>query len=318
MPEHKLLNLLSKLGLNTAAEDCAINEINPDQYLVTNIDIVTPIHDDPEIMGKIAACNVTNDIFAMNATSILNFSCFLGIPFDIPAEIAEGLLRGVRNFVKDLGADIHGGHTIQNPWPLIGGTASAILDKDQIIRKHGLKPSDRLFITKPLGIQAIMAAYRVLNKNPELLAHLDNNKINKTIKIAEKSMTTSNQPIPLAIQEYKLVSWIHAMTDITGFGLKGHLGEMLQQSGLGADLSKIPVFPTAPELDQEFNYGILDGCGAEIAGGMLIAVDNAKAKDLSESLTKHKVWHLEIGQISSQFEGLRFGKDFRYTEIEDY
>jgi len=242
----------------------------------------------------------------------------MGLPFDMPVEIAEGLLRGVRDFVKDLGADIHGGHTIQNPWPLVGGTASAILDKDQIIRKHGLKSGDRLIITKPLGLQAIMAAYRVLHKTPELLADLDSQKIKKAIKIAEKSMTTSNRPIPLAIHESKLAPWIHAMTDVTGFGLKGHLGEMLQDSGLGADLSKIPVFPTALELDQEFNYGILDGCGAEIAGGMLIAVDSAKVKDLSESLTKHQVWHLEIGKISSEVEGLRFGKDFRYTEIEDY
>lgn len=310
--------MLSKLGLSTAAEDCAINEINSHQYLVTNIDIVTPIHDDPEIMGKIAACNVTNDLFAMNATSILNFSCFLGLPFDMPVEIAEGLLRGVRGFVKDLGADIHGGHTIQNPWPLVGGTASAILDKDQIIKKHGLKLGDRLIITKPLGIQAVMAAYRVLHKNPELLAHLDRHKIEKAIKLAEKSMTTSNRPIPLAIREDKLVSGIHAMTDVTGFGLKGHLSEMLQDSGLGAEISKIPIFPTVAELDQEFNYGILEGCGSEIAGAMLIAVDGTKFNELSESLAKNNVWHLEIGQINSHFEGLRFGKDFRYTEIEDY
>jgi len=119
-------------------------------------------------MGQIAACNVTNDLFALNALHVSNFSNFMGFPTDIPDGFPEEIIRGMRHFLQKIGTDVHGGHTIYNPWPLFGGSASAVMQKEHLIAKQGAKSGDRLIITKPLGVQPVMAAYSVRDTDPEL------------------------------------------------------------------------------------------------------------------------------------------------------
>ncbi len=269
-------------------------------------------------MGKIAACNVTNDVFALNALYVSNFSAFIGVPTDIPKGFPEKIINGMRDFLKEIGSDVNGGHTIYNPWPLFGGSASAILKNSEIIQKRGIKASDRLILTKPLGIQPIMAAYRVIKSDISLLDDYDLDEIRKSIDIGVKCMTTSNRNVVKAIHEGNFFSSIHAMTDITGFGFAGHLGEMIEDSNLGADISKVPIIKFTGKLAEYFGYRLSEGLSPEIAGPMLIAVDPQEFKNFAKALDDNDVWWFEVGKISNQHQSIKFQKENPLFEVAEF
>ena len=127
----KLDKLLSNVGLKGDIEDSAVIPVpNTDLVMVKNIDIFTPILDEPEIMGEIAAANVTNDIFALNVLDISGMLVFLWMKKNMPMPIAEGILRGIKNFMENkINSKVLGGHTIYSEWPLIGGEASGFVHK---------------------------------------------------------------------------------------------------------------------------------------------------------------------------------------------
>jgi len=310
--------MLSAAGLSTKAEDCAVNEIDDQRVLLTNIDVFTPIHDDPYIMGKIAACNVTNDLFAMNATHVLNYSAFLGLPKDIPDDFSVKMMQGQKDFLKSLGSDVHGGHTIFNPWPLLGGSASAIVEKTRIKHKTGVQSGDHLILTKPLGIQAIMAAYRLLYQDPTLLEDFEQVTLERSINIAVKCMTTSNQAVAKTVNERGFLDKVHGMTDVTGFGFYTHLSEMLYDSPLGAKISKLPIISTTLKLSDLFGYRIEEGKGAETAGAMLLAVDPSGVKDFCHALSERKIWWRDVGLITNLIHGIKFTDEFHLEEVQDY
>ena len=318
IPAKKLKEILTSAGLPSKAEDCSIIQINPQEKLVSNIDVFTPIHDGPYVMGKIAARNVTNDIFALNAFNVSNFSAFIGVPTDIPKEFPIKIINGMRDFLKDIETDVHGGHTIYNPWPLFGGSASAILKNSEIIHKRGIKGSDRLILTKPLGVQPIMAAYRVLKSDISLLDDYNLDEIKKSIDIGVKCMTTSNRNVVKVIHEGNFFSSIHAMTDITGFGFAGHLGEMLEDSNLGADISKIPVIPTTDSLAEYFGYRLSEGFSPEIAGPMLLAVDPQEFDNFVHALDDNDVWWFEVGKISNKHQSIKFPEEKHLFKVVNY
>ena len=269
-------------------------------------------------MGKIAACNVTNDLFALNALSITNFSAFIGVPTDIPTDFPEKIIRGMRDFLKLIDSDVHGGHTIYNPWPLFGGSASSVMKNSNIIQKRGVKPYDRLLVTKPLGVQPIMAAYRVMKSKISLLDDYNLDEIKKSIDIGVKCMTTSNRNVVKVIHNGNFFHSIHAMTDITGFGFAGHLGEMLEDSNLGADISKIPIIPTTDSLAEYFGYRLREGYSPEIAGPMLIAVDPKEFDNFVHALDDNGVWWFEVGKISSKHQSIKFQIENPLFELADF
>jgi len=311
-------HLLKEVDLPAAAEDCAIHPITAAQSLMTNIDIVTPIHDDPFTMGQIAAVNVTNDLFAMNAVNVVNYSCFLALPTDLPDGFAAEMLKGTRAVLRDFGSDIHGGHTIQNTWPLLGGTASAVVDTQKIIYKRGAHPGDRLIITKPLGIHPTMAADRAWKDDPEWLAEFSHDRIEKAIQLATKIMTTSNRPISQTIHEYNFFDAVHAMTDITGFGFTAHVGEMVLDQEVGARITELPVISYALELDDLFCYRLREGKSAEIAGPMVLAIDPNQFSDFVSALDAKNIWWMEIGVIESQLAGVKIEDKVVFREVEEY
>lgn len=302
-----MTTLLKNTGLSSAkAEDCAIHEISPTEVLISNIDIFTAIHDDPYIMGKISACNVTNDLFALNALNITNYSNFMGMPYDMPSIMAEKTILGIRDFLKPLGADVDGGHTIYNPWPLFGGSASSIMQKEHLIRKQGAKEGDTILLTKPLGVQPIMGAYRILNSDPELLGGIDLVSLRNSIDMAVNCMTTSNRPVCEVIHEGRFSNKIHGMTDVTGFGFTGHLREILYESGLGANIQKFPVIKEALELAELLSYELVEGLSPEISGGMLMVADSSIVSDFEVMLQETGIPCYKMGIISSKYQDVNF------------
>ena len=292
---------------------------NSDLVLVKNLDIFTPIVDEPELQGEIAACNVTNDIFAMNVPEISGMLVFLGINTTMPMEIAERILIGIKNFMeKKVNSKIVGGHTIYSEWPLIGGEASGYIQREFIIRKQGVKEGDKLILTKPIGLQAIMAAYRILKDFPEMLEQYSKDELKKSINLAIELMTTSNQNVVKTIHSYKDFSFIHAMSDVTGFGLTGHTKEMLQNSNLSAVLEKVPSLKLSKELSKELGYAFDDCTCHETAGGMLMAVDPAKSEEFSNTLYSNGIKNWIVGTIDSVKPGtVRVDENIENIEIQN-
>jgi selenide,water dikinase len=279
--------------------------------------VFTPIIDEPEIAGEIAACNVTNDIFAMNVPEISGMLVFLAISTRTPMEVAEGILRGIKNFLeKKVNSKVVGGHTIYSEWPLIGGEASGYVHKDAIIQKQGVKKGDKLVLTKPIGLQAIMASYRILKDFPEMLENYTTDELQKSIDLAVKIMTTPNQDVVKTIHSYEDFSFIHAISDITGFGLAGHTAEMLQNSDLSAVIEKIPSIKHSGELSHELGYAFDECLCHETAGGMLIAVDPSKVEDFTNTLTSNKISNWIVGTIDKVKPGLvRISENVQNIEI---
>ena len=306
------------MGLAGDIEDAAIIPIpNSDLVLVKNIDIFTPIIDEPDIAGEIAACNVTNDIFAMNVPEISGMLVFLAISTRTPMEVAEGILKGIKYFMEEkINSKVIGGHTIYSEWPLIGGEASGYVHKNAVIQKQGVKKGDKLILTKPIGLQAIMASYRILKDFPEMLEHYSKAELQKSIDLAVKIMTTPNQNVVKTIHSYNDFSFIHALSDITGFGLAGHTAEMLQNSDLSATIDTVPSIKLSEELSDELGYAFDDCKCHETAGGMLIAVDPAKVEEFTTALTNNEISNWIIGTIDQIQPGLvRVSENVQNIEI---
>jgi len=281
--------------------------------MVKNIDVFTPIIDEPEIMGEIAAANVTNDVFALNVPEISGMLVFLGIKKNTPMYVAEGILVGIRNFIENkIDSKVLGGHTIYSGWPLIGGEA--------LIKKNYVEDGDTLILTKPVGNQAIMAAYRLQKNNPDLLKAFSKEEIDRSIDLAVEYMTMPLQSVVKAIHSYEDISFVHSMTDVSGFGLSGHLKEMLQNSKLSAEIKKVPIFKLAKELAYEFGYKFDECEMPETAGGMLLSVDHEYAEEFSERLdNEFHVSNWIVGSIDNKDDPrrVRVSKNVEHVEITE-
>jgi selenide,water dikinase len=314
-----LEKLLANAGLKGDIEDSAVIPVpNTDLVMVKNIDIFTPILDEPDIMGEIAAANVTNDVFALNVLDISGMLVFLGIKKNMPLHIAEGILKGIKNFMENkIDSKVLGGHTIYSEWPLIGGEASGFVDKTKIIRKNMVAKGDKLILTKPIGNQAIMAAYRLQKNNPALIENFSESEIDVSIDTAINLMTTPLRDVVEVIHSYPDVRFVHSMTDVSGFGLAGHLKEMLQNSKLSATIDRVPIIRLTQELAYEFGYKF-DTCAMpETAGGMLLSVDYNEAEEFSERLSKFGVPNWIVGAIDNKHraKSVHISKDVEHIEI---
>jgi len=268
-------------------------------------------------MGEIAACNVTNDVFALNVPEISGMLVFLAIKTDTPTDIAQGILEGIRNFIENkINSKVVGGHTIYSEWPLMGGEASGFIHKDKLIQKYGVKKGDKLILTKPIGLQPIMAAYRLLKDMPEMLENYSSAELKSSIDFAIDLMTTSNQDVVKTIHSYENFSFVHAMTDISGFGLAGHLYEMLQNSELSAIIETVPSIKFSQELSKELGYAFDSCLCSETAGGMLIAIEPENVEDFSTALKNNGVTNWIIGTIDAvQPKNVRVSDKAQYLDI---
>jgi selenide,water dikinase len=294
-------------------ENSSVVQITENVVLLNTLDFFTPIVDEPEVQGRIAASNVTSDIYTMGVTKIANILSIMAYPEVMPNEIAVGLLKGFADFCKEMDAPLVGGHTIRNPWPIIGGAATGVADPKQVVYIRGAKVGDRLILTKPLGIQPAMAAYR-LRKSAEgrmFLEEVPEDVIEAAVSGAIEVMTASNKPVAEAMQEAE----VHAATDVTGFGLKGHAENMAQSVGVDIFFDRLAVIRGTPALSDLFGYSLLTGEAAETAGGVLMAVPENGVDDLLDKLDKRKVAHFEIGRVVKGSGNVKVAKNAEIIEV---
>jgi selenide,water dikinase len=211
-------------------DDCGVIRVRDDLALVTTVDVFTPVVDDPFDYGRIAAINSLSDIYAMgarpvSALSVAGFPDFR-LPLDVLAEVLRGLVEGA----TAVGVPVLGGHTVKNSEPLFGLAVTGVIHPDQLALKGGGQVGDLLVLTKPLGIGVMTTAI----KNERLSA--------EGTRLVTELMLTANQ----RAAEIMVAHGAHAATDVTGFGLLGHLLEMVTGAGLGAEID----FPAVPILDE--------------------------------------------------------------------
>ena len=276
-------------------DDAAVYRLRDDLAIVATIDVFTPIVDDPYDFGAIAAANALSDIYAMAATPLLALN-LAGFPRDTLAlEVLAEIQRGGADMVLEAGAVVAGGHSVDDPVPKFGMAVIGTVHPDALITNAGARPGDLLVLTKPIGTGIISTALKHDAAPPDALA------------AAVASMRMLNR----AAADTAAKFGAHAMTDISGFGLLGHLREMMHASGCSATVfaDQVPVLPRVRELiaadevpgGTERNLAALEGevmwrselstierlllADAQTSGGLLIAIPPEDEHAFRQALT---------------------------------
>jgi selenide, water dikinase len=224
-------NLL--VGTETS-DDAAVYRINEHQAVVATTDFFTPVVDDPYDFGRIAATNALSDVYAMGGTPILALA-ILGIPVDkIPTDMVQQILAGGVSVCTAASVPVAGGHSIDSAEPIYGLAVVGLVHPDRILRNSGAKPRDQLILAKRLGIGIFSAALKRGQLEPE----------------AYSEMIASTTQLNRVGAELSQFPGVHAVTDVTGFGLLGHSLEMCRGAGLSLAMTwkRLPIFPSAARL----------------------------------------------------------------------
>jgi selenide, water dikinase len=281
--------------------------------VLNTLDFFTPMVDEPEVQGRIAGSNVTSDIYCMAVTKIAAVLTIMAFPENMPSDVAVGMLKGFGDFCREMDAPVVGGHTIRNPWPIIGGAATGVGDPEKIVYTRGAKVGDRLFLTKPLGIAPAMAAYRLRKEEEgrEVLKEVSENLVEEAVEEAVAGMIESNRPVAEAMKQVP----VHAATDVTGFGLKGHAENMAVLGKVDIVIDQIAAIKGTPVLADLLGYPLLQGEAKETAGGMLVAASKKDADDLLSELDKRSVRHWEVGGVAKGDGKVRVSKKAKVIEV---
>jgi len=299
-------NLL--VGLDTS-DDAGVYKLNDELAIVQTVDFFTPIVDDPYDFGQVAAANAISDIYAMGGKplTVLNIVAFPIHTLD--KEVLADILRGAADKVKEAGATLVGGHSIDDKEPKFGLAVTGLVHPDKVRANAGARPGDKLILTKPIGVGILTTSIKKDQLTEEEIARVT------------RVMTTLNKTAAETMEPYE----VHACTDITGFGLLGHASEMAKGSGVGIRIErgKVPVLPRVRELAEagfvpggtKNNFAHLEGsvtfadtidqvgqwilCDAVTSGGLLIAVEPTQAEELLGKLRESGVDAHMIGETTA-------------------
>lgn len=282
------------VGLATS-DDAAVYRLSDDLALVQTVDFFPPIVDDPYTFGAIAAANALSDVYAMGARPILALA-IAGFPEDLPPAIIQAILQGGADKVAEAGAVVAGGHTVIDKEPKYGLCVTGLIRPDRVLTKARAQPGDMLLLTKPLGTGVITTAHkRGVAREADLAA-------------AVASMLRLNRGAAEAAADAPL----SGATDITGYGLLGHAGELARNSGVGLvieverapllpgalDYARQQIFPGGLGRNREYLLGdgfvrVADGLDParvqllfdpQTSGGLLLALPEAFGADLLDRM----------------------------------
>jgi selenide,water dikinase len=302
---------------NDKRDDAAVVDLGDGTALISTTDFFMPIVDDPRTFGKIASVNAISDVYAMGGTPILAIA-ILGWPIDkLPAEVANEVVEGARSACKEAGIPLAGGHSIDAPEPIFGLAVTGRVDINNLKENGGAKIGSSLFLTKPLGVGMLTTAQKKGKLKP---GHEE---------LAIESMTRLNK-IGAFLGR---LPYVQAMTDVTGFGLCGHLREMCEASGTSAEIefNKVPVLgwdllrhyfeekcipggtnrnwssygDKIQELEP-FQKAVL--CDPQTSGGLLVAVDESSIKEFQQAMMAEGFDLEPIGKMVKQKEKLVYVK----------
>jgi len=290
------------IGMGTG-DDAGVYSLGDGRALVQTVDIFTPVVDDPVDWGRVAAANALSDIYAMGATPLTALQ-YLAWPRDkLPFEMASEVIAGGMDVMVEAGCTVVGGHSIDSPEPTYGFAVTGVAMSDRLIANSGGQPDDVLILTKPLGVGILTTAIKREKCPPDLAEE------------AIDVMSTLNAVAGAALHENKA----HAATDVTGFGLLGHLREMCVASNVGAEIKfdQVPIIQGVADLlasgmwaggsqrNFEFLEPVVDSSvdidrlrllvDAQTSGGLLVALPADSADGYLQSVPESAV----VGRLTS-------------------
>ena len=297
-----------------SSDDAAVYRVSDEVAVIETVDFFTPIVDDPYLFGQIAAANALSDVYAMGGEPrvAMNLLC---VPNCLPKDDIRAILEGGHAKAVEAGCVIAGGHTIQDNEPKYGLCVTGFVHPDRILKNVGAQPGDVLVLTKPLGSGVLTTAIKADLISPAardaVYAH----------------MATLNKKAGNAVRSAKNV---HACTDVTGFGLMGHLLEMCQGSGLAArvdtkgidligaamEFARMGVLPAGLYRNRSFAESSVDAGEVELAvqdllfdpqtsGGLLMAADPGDAESLLADLRGCVPSAQRVGELTAYQGGAR-------------
>jgi selenide, water dikinase len=317
LPIGKLESLFAALGADLEpasgelligafeGDDAAVLRIDPERALILTADFFTPIVDDPFDWGRVAAANALSDVYAMGGRPLISLNLAAWPGEDLPMEMLAEVLRGGAEVAANAGCPVVGGHTIDDPVPKFGMSVVGLAHPDRLFAIDRLAAGDQLVLTKAIGTGVVSTALKRDAADAP------------TVRAAVDSMTTLNDRACAA----GLAVGVRAATDVTGFGLLGHLHRMLRASGASAEIhaDQVPLLPGAAELaaggnlsgGTRANIKHLEGTvdvdpavpaevaallhDAQTSGGLLLATPDAAA--LTASLRDRGVPAAPIGRV---------------------
>lgn len=276
------------------ADDAGVYKVTDEVAIIQTVDFFTPIVDDPYWFGQIAAANALSDVYAMGGVpkTAMNLVAFPLKDMDI--SILRRIIRGGLDKIKEAGVVLVGGHSVEDKELKYGLSVTGFIHPDRVLTQNNLKAKDRLILTKPLGTGII---------NTAIKGGLASEKV---IENVTRLMATLNRDAAKIMNDYP----VHACTDITGFGLLGHIAEMVVDSKLGIEIwtDKIPIITEAIEYaglgfvpggtykNRDFRKSVVDFAPSvdqsikdiffdpQTSGGLLISVKRESAEDLVKNL----------------------------------
>lgn len=294
--------------LARAGDDAVVFQISEDLAVVQTVDYITPVVNDPYAFGTVAAANSLSDIYAMGASPAFALN-LVGFPLkSLPLSHLGQILRGGADKAAEAGICIAGGHSVDDPAPKYGLAVTGFVHPSQVVTKRGARPGDVLILTKPLGTGVVTTAIDRYRGDAAL----------------EYSVYRAMASLNRGAAEAMVRVGASACTDVSGFGLLGHLHEMVTASGGAArvSLEKVPVMPEAWELatdgnvsrgtlnNQRYLEGVVEWapgvppagrillCDAQTSGGLLIALPAEKKDMLLAALQEaNTLVAAEIGEI---------------------
>ncbi len=301
------------VGLNNA-DDAAVYKLRDDLAIVQTVDFITPIVDDPYHFGAIAAANAFSDIYAMGGRPVFALNIVSFPSNRLPMEVLREILKGAQDKANEAGVSIVGGHTVDDGEPKFGMTVTGLIHPEKVLTNATAKPGDVLILTKPLGLGIITTAIK--------RAMADEQTVEEAIAL----MSTLNRKAADTMSGFK----VNACTDITGFGLLGHLKEMVRASGVDAEVyaEKVPLLRHAKEF---ITANVIPGgtlnnfdfvsdcvewpleisrttkiilCDAQTSGGLLISIPSNAGTELEQALRDNDIADAGIvGRITSVGDG---------------
>ncbi|MFY4777043.1 selenide, water dikinase SelD [Metabacillus sp. RGM 3146] len=303
-------NLL--VGLDTS-DDAGVYRLSDELALVQTVDFFTPIVDDPYSFGQVAAANAISDIYAMGGKPLTALNIVAFPIADLDKKVLADILRGAGDKLKEAGATLVGGHSIEDKEPKFGLAVTGLVHPDKVRSNAGAMTGDKLILTKPIGVGILTTSIK-----RELLSEDEINRVTGVMAALNKTAAEKMDAFD-----------VHACTDVTGFGLLGHASEMAKGSKKGLNIysDKVPILPRVRELAEQGvipggtknNYRHLEGdvtfpeamdqidqwilCDAVTSGGLLISVSPNDADALLHDLKTAGVEAAQIGEVVEDHPG---------------
>lgn len=301
---------------NESKDDAAVYDLDGSQCIISTTDFFMPIVDDARDFGRIASVNAISDVYAMGGRPLMAIA-ILGWPISkLPAHLAQQVLDGSRAICDEAGIPLAGGHSIDSPEPIFGLAVTGIADKRSIKRNNTAQAGDVLYLTKPIGVGIIATAQkRGLASSGDLA---------EAVRVMTQLNSAGAAMGPL--------DCVTAMTDVTGFGLLGHLIELGEGSGLSAEIfyEEVPLIPNVKtyvsqmiypdntmrnwssyqgKVDRIGSESLLTLCDPQTSGGLLVSVKKTGTSEFEDLLRTHGLPIHRIGALIPKLDKMIYVRE---------